>query len=408
MKEQAWFYDLARKWDGSFGYQGAPVGEEEHGKYTKWDSTGAYLLAYALPLKSLYLTGKRPCSAPALNAKETEEVIAAGRDYSHSVSNEGYVGRTPDQLLAGLSSWSPAVRKRSAHGLSRCEGDFVPALLKLLASSSPEARYGACEALGFLGPRADAAAPQLRALLKETDPWLQSLACVALAELGPEARKASVNDLLRMTVRSNPSDPRWMAQRASCMALFSPFPGSRTPRTSILADSLAGVDMALLYPAMLSVLENEDSVARGSLGRIYGKLAERDVAMLLPSIIKATQKLAPSNEMFADGIRMGGLDVLSKYRIAEGMQLCVAVIDPDRWGAGKRYEKCLAYLGRYGGNARHLVPQLQKMREALGKPKKKGEEDPNALALDKAIAAIQADQNPPKLQTAAEFMKKNK
>ena len=86
--------------------------------------------------------------------------------------------------------------------------------------------------------------------------------------------------------------------------------------------------------------------------------------------------------------------------------MCVDVIEPDRWGAGRRFEPCLNSLKRYGGNARHLVPALQKMRDALGKPKKKGEEDPNALALDKAIAAIQADTNPPKLQTAAEFMKK--
>jgi hypothetical protein len=406
MKEQAWFYDLARKWDGSFGYQGAPVGEEEHGKYSSWDSTGAYLLAYALPLKSLYLTGKRPCVAPALTAKETAEVIAAGRDYNHALAREGYVGRTPDQLLAGLSNWSPAVRKRSAQGLSRCEGDFVPALLKLLASPTPEARYGACEALGFLGPKADAAAPQLRALLKDPDPWLQSLACVSIAELGPEARKASVDDLLRMTVTPNPADPRRTAQRAACVALFHPFPGSRIPRTSILADSLAGVDMALLMPAMQSVLENEDSVARGSLAGMYSKLSERDVAILLPSIIKATQKLAPSNEMFADGIRQAGIDLLSKYKITEGMQLCVDIIEPDRWGGARRYPQALTCLVRYGGNARHLVPELQKMREALGKAKKKGEEDPNALALDKAIAAIQADTNPPKLQTAAEFMKK--
>jgi hypothetical protein len=229
---------------------------------------------------------------------------------------------------------------------------------------------------------------------------------VALAELGPEARKASVDDLLRMTVTPNPADPRRMIQRAAAVALFHPFPGSRTPRTSILADSLAGVDMALLMPAMQSVLENEDSVARGSLAGMYGKLSEREVAILLPSIIKATQKLAPSNEMFADGIRQAGIDLLSKHHITEGMQLCVDIIEPDRWGGARRYPQALACLVRYGGNARHLVPELQKMREALGKAKKKGEEDPNALALDKAIAAIQADTNPPKLQTAAEFMKK--
>ena len=45
--------------------RGSPAGEEEHHKYTNWDCTGAYLLAYALPLKSLYVTGKKPCSVPA-------------------------------------------------------------------------------------------------------------------------------------------------------------------------------------------------------------------------------------------------------------------------------------------------------------------------------------------------------
>jgi len=70
LKEQSWYYDLARGWDGSFEYQGEPAGGQEHGKYTHWDCTGAYLLACALPLKSLCLTGKKPCSVPALNAKE--------------------------------------------------------------------------------------------------------------------------------------------------------------------------------------------------------------------------------------------------------------------------------------------------------------------------------------------------
>ena len=398
MKEQAWYYDLARGWDGGFGYQGSPIGEEEHYKYTGWDCTGAYLLAYALPLKSLYLTGKKPFSVPALNAKEVEEVIAAGRDYFSSRKGEGYVGRTTDQLLAGLSSWSPAVRKRSAQALGRREGDFVPELLKLLAGSNRDARYGACEALGCLGPRADAAAPQLRALLKDPDPWLQTLACKSLPAMGPDVRKASVGDLLRMAARTNPADPRRMAHRGASEALFAPFPGSRGPR-SILAESLEGVDRQLLYPAIRSVLDNEDSVVRGTLGGIYGKLTDSDLAVLLPAIIKAIRELAPSNEMFGDGIRLAGLDLVSKLHIREAMPLCVDVIEPDRWGMGNRFDTCLACLRRYGGNARELVPALQKLRQAVGKDAEKGAQ------IDKLIADIQADTNPPKLQTVAEFIK---
>jgi len=409
MKEQGWFYDLARGWDGNFGYQGSPVGEEEHGKYKSWDSTGAYLLAYALPLKSLYITGKRPCVAPALNSQQVAEVIAAGRDYNHSIANEGYKGRTTDQLLAGLTSWSPAVRKRSAHGLSRAEGDVVPSLIKMLTGSNREARYGACEALGCLGGKADKAAPQLKALLKDPDPWMQSLACFAIAELSQEIRKACVNDLLQMILTPNPADPRHTAHRAAAVALFNPFPGSRSPRTSILSSgSLEGVDKALLFPAIQTVLQNEDSVARGSVAPLLKKFDDREVALLMPSILKATEKLAPSNEMFADGIRLAGLDLLAKYKIEEGMKLCLAVIDADRWGAGRRYQPALASLAQYGGNARHLVPEMQKMLSGMNQPRKGGEIDPNVVILEKTIAAILADKNPPKLQTLAEFMAKNK
>ena len=52
--------------DGGFRYQGSPAGEEEHGSYKNWDNTGTYLLTYALPLRSLYLTGKKRCSVPVV------------------------------------------------------------------------------------------------------------------------------------------------------------------------------------------------------------------------------------------------------------------------------------------------------------------------------------------------------
>ncbi len=403
MKEQAWYYDLARDWKGAFAYQGSPIGEEEHHKYTGWDCTGAYLLAYALPLKSLYLTGKKPCSVPALDRKEVDEVIAAGRDYFPRTGKNGYDKRTTEQLLAGLSNWSPAVRKRSAQTLGRREGDFVPALLKMLAGTDRDARYGACEALGCLGPRADAAASQMRELLKDPDPWLQTLACKALPALGPEARKASVDDLLSMAARSNPADPRRMAQRGACTALFSPYPGAREAK-SILADSLEGVDRQLLYPAIQSVLENEDGAARGSLGHTYGKLTDRDLAALLPAIIKAIGPLAPSNEMFADGIRLAGLDLLSRLHIREGMPLCVSVIEPDRWGGGKRMPKCLECLSRYGAQAKEVLPQLREMRKKLAQTRRGNKPNETVALLDKSIAAIEASTASPKVVDMKEFM----
>ena len=405
MKEQAWYYDLARQWDGGYVYQGSPIGEEEHRKYTGWDSSGAYLLTYAMPLKSLCITGKKPCSMPALNQKEVEEVIAAGRDYFSTNGQNGYeyTGRTATQLMAGLASWSPAVRKRSARGLARCKEDFVPTLLTMLADANRDTRYGACEALGCLGPRADAAAPKLRALLENKDPWLQSLACTSLSALGSEARRASALDLLCMVPLANPADPRCMAQRPACAALFAPYPGSGGPK-GILADSLDGIDRALLYPAIRSALQNEDAVARGSVVRIYRNLTDSDLAALLPAILKAVEKLAPSDEMFGDGIRLAGLDLLSRLHIREGMPLCVSVIEPNRWGAGDRLAPCLEYLCRYGVHAKEVLPRLRELRRSLVQLEQGEQPSKNVELLDKSMAGIAAATASPTVVDVKEFI----
>jgi hypothetical protein len=181
-REQSWYYDLARAWDTRWRYQGSPVGEEEHKKYTDWDCSGSHLLDLALPLKTLRLTGGKPFSTPPLDAAQTAEVIAAGRDFAYRGDEDRYEKRTTEQLLAGLSSWSPFVRKRSAAALGKREGDHLPALLELLASQHRDARYGAIEALGALGPRADALDvidSQVRANLDSPKPLLLYFALTA-------------------------------------------------------------------------------------------------------------------------------------------------------------------------------------------------------------------------------------
>jgi len=402
VKETAWYYDLARGWDGTFAYQGLP-GDGDGQKYGGWDCTGAYLLAYALPLKSLYLTGKKPSVVPALTPQQVTETIAAGRDFSFWTRRSCYDGRTTDALFAGLASWSPAVRTRSAQALGRREGDFVPRLLALLAGANRDARYGACEALALLGPRADAAAPHVRAALANRDPWLQILAAEALAHMGTETRKAVTPELLRLAVAKDPADPRGQVQRAVAESLFAPRPGKRDPKT-LLGDSLEGVDRELLYPAIRATLENDDGATRGLVKSVYGKFTDQDLKALLPAIVKAVRQPAPSGEMFADGIRLAGLDVLSRLRIREGMAMCVELMQPDRWGESHRVPKCVEFLLRYGGNAKSLVPQLQEVRAAqIRREPKKGPKSESLIAIEKCIAAIEADAKPPPLRNLKDF-----
>ena len=80
MQEFGWYYDLARQWDGSFQHQGpAQPGNDS---YHRWDSTGAYLLAYAQPLRHLYITGKQTGVVPQVSQKVASDLIDAGRGYA--------------------------------------------------------------------------------------------------------------------------------------------------------------------------------------------------------------------------------------------------------------------------------------------------------------------------------------
>ena len=88
-----------------------------------------------------------------------------------------------------------------------------------------------------------------------------------------------------------------------------------------------------------------------------------------------------ANEMFGDGIRLAGLDLVTRLHIREGMPLCVSVIEPNRWGGGKRLPKCLECLVRYGTHAREVLPQLREIRRNTGKLGESagGRHDPRAL-----------------------------
>jgi hypothetical protein len=231
-------------------------------------------------------------------------------------------------------------------------------------------------------------------LLKDPDPWTRALAVTSLAALGEEERKKSLPDLLVMMATPNPGDPRGMAQRAAAEAMFA-------RRGGIMTGSLDGVDRDLLYPALKSVLQNQDGRARGELAPIYGKLTDHDIAMLLPDIVQSVQKMAPSGEMFADGIRLAGLDLLSRLGIREGIPLCITVMEVDRWGGGRRIPKCLEYLARYGSHAKEVLPELKNIRATFKKP------DENSALLDKIIADIESGAPAPAIIGLEDFRKKH-
>jgi hypothetical protein len=384
-----WYFDLARQWDGTFRHQGAP--EPDNDTYSNFDATGGYLLAYAMPLKKLYLTGKRPFLAPQLDAAAAHSIILDGRGWNNKDRNSGYDQLDDDSLFERLGSWSPTVRERASLALARRKELSIDPLLVMLKSPRLEARLGACEELALLGGKAAPAVPLLTKLLRNEDLWLRIQAAEALAQIGAPAM-GTVPEMLEMLVKGpTEKDPRGMEQRYLCTALFG----------TMLKRSLEGVDRKLLDKAVAAGLHNQDGAARGQIGGIYQQLTYDEIKPLLPAIYEAIVKPAPSGEMFASEIQMSGLKLFAKFHIAQGMELLAGYCRTQNvYSSENRTVEIMDLLKTYGANAKRVIPQLQSNIRYF---ENEETDFPHALSLRKAacvketIAFIESSTEKPTL-----------
>jgi len=383
LQELRWYYDLARRWDGSFPYQGVDKAD----KYGNWDCTGAYLLAYLLPRERLFITGKGRHPQNELTGTALTETIEAGRGFvvpEHGLTP--YLAKSKEALIKDLTSWSPAVRERAAEVLGKKADDAtVQTVIEMLSAKELNTRYGACVALGAM--KAAPAVPALSAALKSDDVWLRIQATYALSAIGDPARKLT-DQLLDLAVSHHPADPREYLQRYLCYALF--YPGGAMGKAGLFAKSIQGVDRQKLYAAVIRLLQNDDGRARGTIPSIYKQLSFEEIEPLLPAIFESIAQSAPSGEMFASGVRLKGLELFAHYRIQEGLPLCIQVMDIDKWGKNARIPAALDILESYGGAAQAVLPQLRELEKQLRTKKEKsmaGHADRVAEIIKKLEAA---------------------
>ena len=348
-----WYFDLARRSDHSFLHQGPA--QMKNDSYNNWDCTGGFLLAYAMPLKNIWLTGKRPYVAPQLDAASAQKTILAGRGWTNKDRNSAYDKLNADTLFESLGSWSPIVRERAAMALARRKNVPIEPIIIMIDSPSLHARYGACQALAHVKTSSPQAVATLRKQLKHEDLWLRVKAAEALAHIGQPAMGV-LPELLTMIARGpTKDDPRAMEQRYLSFAVFG----------KLLKKSLDGVDETLLQKAIVAGLQNQDGRARGTIGGIYQKLSYEKIKPLLPAIHEAIVTPAPSGIMFASGVRVSGLEVLATHRIKEGLPLCLEVMELTKWGKNGRIKRCLDALEKYGPAAKSLLPKLKQLEEDL-------------------------------------------
>ncbi|MCE9608705.1 MAG: DUF6288 domain-containing protein [Chthoniobacter sp.] len=405
-KEASWHFDLVRRCDGSFTYDGGeqygPGKTDDDTYYGKSSYSGlspnaTYVLTYSLPLKKLFITGRNANPAIWLTKKEVGEVVASGRFDTDCKT------MTPQQLVAAFADWSPVVRGWAAEELSkRPEAKaMVPQLIAMAEGKDAHVRQGATEALGFL--KSVEAQPVLVRLLAHEDRWLRFKAAQALKKMGADA-KPVIPEILKAVARTaeplqpiNWADPVQLTHGQLAAALFG----------GPLADSVKGADTSLLYPAIRVISNNADGMARAKLrGFFENKLSLEDVQALAPDIYAAVKTPSPADTMFGNEIRMGGFRALTKYHFKEGIDAGVMFAKTQGGhGSESRTGEIMKALVTYGAAARGAVPGLKELivqfnDDVANSRFPKGEINQRRIgAIEDAIKTIESATTQPELRS---------
>ncbi len=361
--EAAWHFDLMRRCDGSFTYDGGEqygAGKTDDNTYYGRNSyaglspNATYVLTFCLPLKKLYITGRGADRANWLSDKEVAQVIASGCFDLHRKEC------TARELAEAFNDWSPVVRSWAAEELAtRPEVKQIEqGLISMAEGSDKHLRQGACETLGNI--RSKEALPVFVRLLTHEDRWLRIIAAKALEKMG-DAVKPVVPDMLTALVdTAEPlqpigwDDPVQLSQGALARTLL---------RNGGIRSSLKAAAPDQFYPAIRVVSRNADGMTRALLrGMFTNELTLEDVEALAPDILAALRIRAPADTMFGNEIRMGAFKALVKYHYVEGIQEGVDLAKTQGGhGSERRTGEIMQDIKSYGSAARVAVPGLREL-----------------------------------------------
>ena len=391
-KKMRWDRDMKRRLDGSFVYEGSEqFGPGQASDY--WDSsyvyhdtpTAYYLLHAAIPLKKLYITGKNADPANELSTQKVSSTLAAA-DFSLQCGSQSKA-----QLLVAMGDWDPIVRYNAATELatrSLSPTDVTSLIAMAENPADANQREAACTALGCLG--STSAVPALIRRLTDANTWVRAKAAKALGQINTAAETSSVPDMLGAFVANvaptypfeagfNWNDPLQISNGYLSDTLFNHL-GAYT----------ISADKALLYPAVRAGIKQPAGMWRGMLdGFVQDRLTLPDVEVLIQELLEDARTEGPCDRMFTPGPPVAAMNVLAKYQIREGLQVCADNV--AYWG--NIGGTALSRLTDYGEAARWTLPDLYVDLAWWA-------HDNNYNALTNTVAALEAATTTPTLISA--------
>ena len=308
-----WHMDLNRGWDGKVYYDGKQA-------WRHFPNATTMLFAYALPLKQLYITGRDHKKSWQLSDEELSSVKESQNFNPSKKSNE--------ELITELSSWAGINRSKSVEELARrAAGDtqlkksFIDKFHKMALDKTTLnlSRAGACS---ILVKMADPSSIKvLLQALEDEDALVKVIAAKGLGSFPREEVIPHINTILDLTAASikptfpmQEGDPLQYAHGHLCKLLF----GSKW---GLLKNNIDGIDRKKLLAAARAVALNPAGGFRSEIRHLYKQLNKEETLMLGETIVEGIRTPAPADSMFHGGIINGGMELLSRHSIEEGLLL---------------------------------------------------------------------------------------
>ena len=355
MRNMRWFYTLARRFDGSFVFQGEQVGIGGKGMRAP---TATHVLYYSTPLEKLIITGKDMDPKFWLTDEEWDEMMLSAREQCKDPAllarhGKPWRERSTSELLDHLDHFyvkrrleiAKELAERYRAGEAGIKGEVVTRL------SDPEARMreGACRALAAMG-REDvlSSLSSVVALLKDDAEFVRTTAIKTIGGATDAGDRAREKELLQAVVDpfENLTMDNGNIHAAVKGVLFGKAANSKKngPRSLLATEPFkAGYDEDLVGHALERIVTMDPG------GYTPGSWSKDTLVRLAGPVTFSAEEYQINDAMFAGARKSMAYNLLKKhgYREAAGS---------DAANLRKRFELNRLTRSRVSFKAPYLTP----------------------------------------------------
>ena len=335
-----WVRTLYRAWNDRFTYDG--------NKSKAFHDGGALLLAYCMPRKQLYITGKNADESLWVKGNKVKDVIEAGQI--------DYASLNEDELIGLFGHPAPQVNRGAIWSLRGRKGNFIPKVVMLIKNGSVIEKRSAIGFFGYKCP-SEWALPQIDligSVLRDTKehPKVRSTASYSICWHGKPAQKY-YQDMLKLVVADEPNDPFKLIDLdvAKSLNILAPNPFS------------AGLvkDKDLFYKAALKLADHPRQEARADAMRLLKAMPKEDFHRVADKVKNVVQNQDTSYQSYhnpQDGVQGAAL-LLAELGVEEGLEWSWAMLEAPDGKGGFKARAILTILKAYGPAAK---PYLEKIK----------------------------------------------